>query len=127
MTSSQTQRLRHLIKDSRIGYVELEEKTGIAKSSIQRYASGSTKKIPVDAVEKLASVLGVLPAYITGWTDIYGNQPSKHPEPQVEEVLEGILARLDRDSYDSEESYEVMKASLECTLQINKILTKNMP
>ena len=38
------QRLKESIEKSGLSYVELEKKTGIAKSSIQRYASGTTKK-----------------------------------------------------------------------------------
>jgi len=64
-----SQRLRHAIKNAKLGYMEIEEKTGMSKSSVQRYATGTTKKIPIDAVEKLAPLLNVSPAYLMGWTD----------------------------------------------------------
>ena len=60
-------RLRKCIEESRFTYAELEKKTGIAKSSIQRYASGVTKKIPIDAIQAIARALGVSPEYILGW------------------------------------------------------------
>lgn len=60
-------RLRHAILNSDLSYVELEKRTGIAKSSIQRYISEKTKKVPVDAVAALSIAVGVSPAYIMGW------------------------------------------------------------
>lgn len=60
-------RLKQAIEQSNLSYVELEKKTGIAKSSIQRYASGTTKKIPVDAVSAIAKAVGVSDAWIMGW------------------------------------------------------------
>ena len=47
--------------------MELEKKTGIAKSSIQRYANGSTKKIPIDAIQAIAKAVDVPATYIMGW------------------------------------------------------------
>ena len=60
-------RLKESIDKSGLSYVELERMTKIAKSSIQRYASGSTKKIPIDAIQAIASAVGVSAAYIMGW------------------------------------------------------------
>lgn len=60
-------RLKKSIEQSGLSYVELEKKTGIAKSSIQRYASGTTKKIPVDAIQAIAKAVGVSDKYIMGW------------------------------------------------------------
>lgn len=60
-------RLRECVENSKLSYVELEKRTNIAKSSIQRYVSGSTKKIPIDAVQSIAKAVGVSPEYILGW------------------------------------------------------------
>jgi len=60
-------RLKESIDKSGLSYVELERITKIAKSSIQRYASGATKKIPIDAIQAIASAVGVSAAYIMGW------------------------------------------------------------
>ena len=67
--SEQSERLLKVITDSKLTYVELEEKTGIAKSSIQRYATGNTKKIPVDAVKLIADATNSSAAWIMGWED----------------------------------------------------------
>lgn len=60
-------RLKYAVESSSLSYVELEKKTGIAKSSIQRYTSGKTKKIPIDAVEAIASATGFSFSWIMGW------------------------------------------------------------
>jgi len=54
-------RLKDLVEKSEYTFEKLGKITGIAKSSIQRYASGSTYKIPVDAIEKLADCVGSIP------------------------------------------------------------------
>ena len=62
-----SKRLKHAIGASSLTYAELERKTGIAKSSIQRYASGATKKIPIDAVSDIADATGFSFSWIMGW------------------------------------------------------------
>lgn len=57
-------RIHKLIEESGKTYQELEKLTGIKKSSLQRYASGVTGKIPLTAIESLASAFGVSEAYI---------------------------------------------------------------
>ncbi len=58
------QRLNAAIEKSGLSYPELEKLAGISKSSLQRYATGATKKIPIDCLEKLAKVLNLDPAYL---------------------------------------------------------------
>ena len=62
-------RLKESIEKSGLSYVELDKWTGIAKSSIQRYASGTTKKVPIDAIQAIARAVGVSDKYIMGWSD----------------------------------------------------------
>lgn len=58
-----------LIQDNDISYNELSKITGISKSALQRYATGTTEKIPLDRLEAIAKSLGVTPAYLMGWDD----------------------------------------------------------
>lgn len=69
-------RLKLAIENAGISYIELEKRTGIAKSSLQRYASGNTKKIPIEAVELIASATGCDAAWIMGWRDNIPTLPS---------------------------------------------------
>lgn len=80
------ERLRESIEKSGLSYIELEKRTGIAKSSIQRYASGKTKKIPVDAIQAIAKAVGVSDRYIMGWDD--NEQAEEHIESQLTDDIE---------------------------------------
>lgn len=71
-----SEKLSRIIKQKEISYRELSNMTGIAKSAIQRYASGETAKIPIDRLKPLAQALGVSPAYLMGWED---DSPSAPP------------------------------------------------
>lgn len=71
-------RLRESVENSGFSYVELEKRTGIAKSSIQRYVSGTTKKIPIDAVQAISKAVGVPAEYILGWEN-----PNKYLSPTI--------------------------------------------
>lgn len=61
--------IKHLIEESGHSYQELEKLTGIKKSTLQRYASGITTKIPISAVEKLAKAFNISPRIIMGWDE----------------------------------------------------------
>ena len=60
------ERLRALIEETNIPYIELERLSGVPKSAIQRYASGVTKKIPLDRIFRIADALGVSPYDLAG-------------------------------------------------------------
>lgn len=62
-------RLLQLYKNSGYSYPELERMTGISKSTLQRYFTGGTAKIPLSKLELLAKALNSTPAYIMGWED----------------------------------------------------------
>ncbi len=62
-------RLKEMIDKQALTYAELEKRTGIPKSALQRYASGDTVKIPMDRLGKIAQALNTTPAYLMGWPD----------------------------------------------------------
>jgi len=49
-----------------MSYQDLEKLTGIKKSSLQRYASGVTSKVPLEAIEKLSKAFNVSQNYLMG-------------------------------------------------------------
>lgn len=67
--SIRSERIKTLIEHSRLSYQELETATGIKKSSLQRYASGTTAKIPLDVIEKLSKYFNVSQEYLMGWSE----------------------------------------------------------
>lgn len=68
--SIRSERIKLLIEQSGQSYQELEKTTGIKKSSLQRYASGVTAKIPLDVIEKLSKAFNVSKAYLMGWNEL---------------------------------------------------------
>lgn len=67
--STRSERIKSLIEESGKSYQELEKITGIKKSSLQRYASGATAKIPLDVIEKLSKAFNVSQEYLMGWSE----------------------------------------------------------
>ena len=62
-------RLKEVIDKSDYTYAELEKLTGVSKSSLQRYATGETVKVPIDCFEQIATVTGVDIRYLLAWDD----------------------------------------------------------
>lgn len=108
-----SERIKSSIKASGLSHRDLENKTGIPHSAIQRYAAGTTDRIPISRLGKLASALGVTPAYLMGWTsDKSGTNAipegisNIHPVavqriPMLGEIACGkpIMCNEDRESY----------------------------
>jgi transcriptional regulator with XRE-family HTH domain len=65
--NERAERIKMLIEKSGKSYRELEDMTGITRSTLQRYAAGVTSKIPMDVVQKLEEALGAPRGYIMGW------------------------------------------------------------
>ena len=83
--STRSERIKLLIEQSGQSYQELEKTTGIKKSSLQRYASGATAKIPLDVIEKLSKAFNVSQEYLMGWSE----NTKKDFSPKVTELTEG--------------------------------------
>lgn len=67
--NEKAKRIKGLIEKSGKTYQELEKITGVKKSSLQRYASGVTTKIPMDVIEKIETSFGAPRGYIMGWAE----------------------------------------------------------
>lgn len=65
-----------LMAEKDLSYADLSALTGIPKSSLQRYVSGTTEKIPLDCIAKIAPALGVTAAALLGWNDDGSDCPS---------------------------------------------------
>lgn len=69
MSNEVSDRLRMVIENSGLSYRELELRTGIPQSNINRYAIGKTTKVPYDAIKKIADVTNSSSLYIMGLED----------------------------------------------------------
>lgn len=107
--STRYERIKLLIEESGLSYQELEKKTGIKKSSLQRYASGTTVKIPLDVIEKLSKAFNVSQEYLMGWSD-----KANTPEDFILSEGERILIELFRKLPDEAQKMylEVLRTSL---------------
>ncbi len=81
-----SKRLKEAIRASGLSFRELEELTGIPRSAIQRYATGTTGNIPIGRIEKLAKALGVSAKKIIGW-DTLPEQPQTDLTPTEQELI----------------------------------------
>lgn len=94
--SIRSERIKALVDNSGMSYQELEKLTGIKKSSLQRYASGVTTKIPLDVIEKLSIAFNVSQEYLMGW-DEKESSPSEPQLTEGEKVLLDLFNRVPED------------------------------
>lgn len=69
-------RLKQARENKELSLSELSNLTGIAKSTLQRYETGSTKKIPMDAISIIEQALNLPVGYLMGWEDNSGESTS---------------------------------------------------
>lgn len=62
-------RIKAAREQSRLTQTELGQLCGTTKQTIFKYETGVITNIPLDRLEKIASVLSVSPAYLIGWSD----------------------------------------------------------
>jgi len=71
MQERDTNEIIKRIKERRLrqnlSYQDLADKTGISKSTLQRYETGFIKNLPIDKLEILSSALNTTPGYLMGW------------------------------------------------------------
>jgi transcriptional regulator with XRE-family HTH domain len=94
--SIRSERIKALVEGSDLSYQELEKLTGIKKSSLQRYASGATTKIPLDVIEKLSIAFNVSQEYLMGW-DEKKDSPTELQLSEGEKVLLDLFNRVPED------------------------------
>ena len=103
--STRSERIKLLIEQSGKSYQDLEKITGIKKSSLQRYASGATAKIPLTVIEKLSSAFNVSKEYLMGWDNLpklnlqlfTENSPEEPKLTEGEKMLLDLFRRVPED------------------------------
>ena len=96
--SIRSERIKALIEQSKQSYQELEKTTGIKKSSLQRYASGVTTKIPLDVIEKLSRTFNVSQEYLMGWDEEEKNSPDELQLTEGEKKWLELYHQLSKDT-----------------------------
>lgn len=107
--STRSERIKSLIEQSGKSYQELEGITGIKKSSLQRYASGVTTKIPLDVIEKLSVAFNVSQEYLMGWEE-KENYPREPQLTEVEKLMLELFRRIPEDK--QSEALDLLRVAL---------------
>lgn len=63
------QRIEDRRQELNYSYQDLAQRTGLSKSTLQRYVSGSIRNIPLSKIKILATALEVSPDWLLGWSD----------------------------------------------------------
>jgi transcriptional regulator with XRE-family HTH domain len=107
--SIRSERINALVDSSGLSYQELEKLTGIKKSSLQRYASGVTTKIPLDVIEKLSKAFHISQKYLMGW-DEKESSPSEPVLTEGEKLMLELFRKIPEDRQPA--ALELLRAAL---------------
>ncbi|MBR5089420.1 MAG: helix-turn-helix transcriptional regulator, partial [Ruminiclostridium sp.] len=69
MENNTSDRIKRRRKELGLSYQDLADSTGISKSTLQRYETGSIKNIPLDKLDSLAKGLQTDALFILGKTE----------------------------------------------------------
>lgn len=83
-------------KDLGLSYQDLSDRTGMSKSTLQRYETGDIKNVSLDKLEPLAKALQTSPSYLMGWE-----------EKEQEYEIQTIAAHHDSEDWTDEELEEI--------------------
>lgn len=67
--ASIAQRIESRRNELKYSYQDLARLTGLSKSTLQRYVSGSIRNIPISKLKSLADALECSPDWLLGWSD----------------------------------------------------------
>ena len=79
------EKLKSAFEKSEMSYFDLAKKTGISKSSLQRYFTGETKKPPFDNLLLICSALDVSAADVLGWN------PSSEENAAAQSIADMVM------------------------------------
>ena len=94
-----SERLKELMDQNKVTYQMLADLTGVSKSTICRYLTGATAKVPTDRLWQFASALNTTPQYLVGETEDPLSYPAKTEAGQnkTKDEYEIVMDRMDRD------------------------------
>lgn len=76
-------KVRNLMEEKSFSYRILEEKTGISRSTLQRFVTGVKKDLKIEELVKIAEALNVSSTYLIGWAE---NPFDILPLPEVRNI-----------------------------------------
>lgn len=102
-----------------MSYQDLADKTGLSKSTLQRYETGFIKNLSIDKVGILADALKVSPAYLMGWEE---KNPLEDNIKDLEdaEIITLAAHRSGHEGALSDNDMERVKLAIQIALAKNK-------
>lgn len=94
------ERIYKVMDDHHLTLEELGKLTGVAESSIQRYLTGETVKIPIDFFDKVSEVTGVDKRYLACFDD-----EKSAPIEGYQSEFEEIFNKLDKEKREELKRY----------------------
>ena len=111
--SGMTERIKSRRSELGLSYQDLADKTGLSKSTLQRYETGDIENIPISKVDILAEGLNATPEFIMGW-----DQQSTLPIPVYNPTYEDLKRALFNDADNiTDEMFEEVKSFAQFVLQ----------
>lgn len=71
-------------------YQTLADRTGLSKSTLQRYETGGIKNVPLDKLQTLADGLNTTPNYLMGWEEDQYKPDGIHSRGELYNVINAI-------------------------------------
>lgn len=106
MTISPGTRIKELRTLAGMSQEELGRRVGVQRAAINKYEKGAVTNIPINTIERIASIFDVSPTYIVGWNgDEQGNPLSAEVK-----IIQGVSKFFGKDSVEVLEMY----VSLNC-------------
>lgn len=82
--STSGDRIRELRQQSGMTLDDVAKYLGINRQAVYKYEQGIVTNIPLDKLEKMATLFGTTPGYLAGWsTDV---PPSKPDDPKSDDI-----------------------------------------
>lgn len=85
-------------KELGLSYQDLSDRTGMSKSTLQRYETGDIKNVSLDKLEPLAEALQTTPSYLMGWEEEkeFSNAPKINDEDEkdIARTMEKLKEQL---------------------------------
>lgn len=85
--STTGERIRELRLRHRLTLDDVARYLGVGKQAIYKYEQGTVTNIPLDNLEKMATLFGTTPGYLAGWEE-------DHPYDPLDEKPHTLEARL---------------------------------
>jgi transcriptional regulator with XRE-family HTH domain len=115
------ERISEAIKNSNLSYRDIAKLTGIPPSTLQRYASGQTSKIPIDKIELIAKATHVSAAYLMGWDDPIDEETSKNKNEYLSSSFDCELSPHEKALVSAYRNNPAMQSAVDKLLGIDTV------